>query len=92
MQFQQTDILQKEIMILTLIQSLPSLKTPKHKAKHRKHHRITQKHENFWIKKLETLHLRGLNHELDWQISSYAFFQFNLISLLNGYQYQKSAK
>ena len=35
---------------------------------------------------------RGLNHKLNWQILSYAFFPLNLISLLNAYSYQKSAK
>ena len=30
--------------------------------------------ENFWIKKLETLRPKGLNHELNWQIPSYVFF------------------
>ena len=34
--------------------------TPKHKAKQRKHHRILKERENVWIKKLETLHLKGL--------------------------------
>ena len=48
--------------------------TPKHKAKKIKHHGNTQKLETFRICKLETLCPKGLNHELNWQISSYAFF------------------
>ena len=53
---------------------------------------LLKKCKNFWTKKLETLRPKGPNHELDWQISSYAFFPFNLMSLLNAYRYQKSTK
>ena len=42
--------------------------------------------------KLRALHPRGLNHELNLQISIYGFIPHNLVSLLNAYSYQKSAK
>ena len=51
-----------------------------------------KKREKIWVKKPETPRPKRLNHELNWQISSYAFFPFNLISPLNAYQYHKSVE
>ena len=53
-------------------------KTPKHEAKQRKHHRITQKAWKRLDKKTRNSPSERLNHELNWQISSNAFFSVHL--------------
>ena len=65
MRLQQIDNLHKEITILTnakfnIIEQLQNTKLSKESITE-----LLKKRENVWIKKLETLHPKGLNHELD---------------------------
>ena len=65
MRLQQIDNLHKEITILTdakfnIIEQLQNTKLSKESITE-----LLKKRENVSIKKLETLHPKGLNHELD---------------------------